>query len=105
MLHPMIYPTFVFSLLILVGGLVILLLPLSRRLPVYVELLLEERRRARAQPIGGAVFAGLTDALEAVDRRLARMEERQEFTDRLLAEGRGGLPAAQRRLTSLPSPR
>lgn len=71
----------------LVTGLVILLRPISRRLGAFLEVLAEERRRALTeQPLSRADATRITQVLENLDDRLARLEERQEFTDRLLVD-------------------
>lgn len=87
MLHPIIYPALTFSLFILVGGLVILLRPITKRFGSYLEVLVEERRRRLdGRLMAREDTARMTALLEAVDQRLAQLEERQEFTDRLLTE-------------------
>jgi hypothetical protein len=71
--------------LFIVTGAVLLLRPISKRLGSYLEVLAEERRRANVvQPIDSERIVSL---LEALDQRIARLEERQEFTDALLGEG------------------
>jgi len=70
------------SLFLITGG-VLILRPITKRLGVYLEVLAEERRRAVPPPARDD--ERLVAALEALDRRLARLEERQEFTDALLA--------------------
>jgi len=73
-------PMVVGVVFILTGGGVILLRPLSRRLGDLLEAMASERR-------GPALREELTRALELNDslgERLARLEERQDFTDRLL---------------------
>ena len=87
MYPEIVYPSIVFSLFIVVGGLVILLQPISRRLGNYLELLIEERRRELRDQSIPAIDAGrITALLEAMEQRLAHVEERQEFTDKLLAK-------------------
>jgi hypothetical protein len=64
-----------------VGG-VLVLRPISKRLGAYLEMLVDERRRAAPAP--QVPDERLVSALENLDRRLARLEERQDFTDALL---------------------
>lgn len=90
MLDPVILAGMIFSLIVLamVGGF-ILLLPLSRRLVDVLErVYLSDESEGRA---GGDVD-GLRRELARLQREVARLSERQEFTERLLAdpEGRGG---------------
>jgi hypothetical protein len=64
---------------------VILLRPIAKRLGSYLEVVSEERRRDLMQkPASDADIGRIANALEQIDRRLAHVEERQEFTDRLL---------------------
>lgn len=66
---------------------VILLRPISKKLGEFLEVLAQERRAAlKAQPLDRADAARITDLLENVDRRLSQIEDRQEFTDKLLVE-------------------
>jgi hypothetical protein len=69
--------------LFLTAGGVILLRPISKRLGAYLEMLTEERRRSMQQG-QQPTDPRLINALENLDRRLARLEERQDFTDALL---------------------
>jgi len=70
-----------------VTGLVILLRPISKKLGAYLEVLAEERRRSLGeQPATRLESEQLARVIERLDDRLARLEERQEFTDRLLVE-------------------
>jgi hypothetical protein len=84
----------VFSLLLalIIGGFV-LMYPLSKRLGQLIELRLEERRHERegTQPAGEV--ERLLGAVEALQREVAGLAERQEFTERLL--GSGGSDPAQ----------
>ena len=68
-------------LFVVTGG-VILLRPISKRLGAYLEMLTEERRRGVQQ--APETDPRLLSALDNLDRRLARLEERQDFTDALL---------------------
>jgi len=76
-------PMIVSTVLILVSGAVLLLRPISKRLGAYLEVLAEDRRRAVATQSHDP--ERLAAVLEALDRRLARLEERQEFTEALLS--------------------
>ena len=72
---------------IVVTALVLLLRPIAKRLGAYLEVLAEERRRELASnPLDRADTARIATLLETMDQRLAHLEERQEFTDKLLAE-------------------
>jgi hypothetical protein len=66
---------------------VILLRPISKRLGTYLEVLAEERRRQLSQiPMDRSEAARLVTALETLEKRLAQVEENQDFTQRLLSE-------------------
>lgn len=64
-----------------VGG-VLILRPIAKHLGAYLEQLTQEKAEGRSLPD----FAHLQTILESMDQRLSLMEERQEFTDRLLVE-------------------
>jgi hypothetical protein len=65
----------------IVTGAVILLRPISKRLGSYLEALAEEKRKGPVVSEDPRVLG----ALENIERRMARLEERQAFTDALLA--------------------
>jgi hypothetical protein len=66
---------------------VVLLRPITKKLGTYLEVLAEERRRQLAErPLDRTETARLTATIEALENRLALVEEHQEFTNRLLAE-------------------
>jgi hypothetical protein len=67
-------------LFLTVGG-VLVLRPITKRLGSYLDALVDERRR---QPVEQVPDTRVVNALENLDRRLARLEERQDFTDELL---------------------
>ncbi len=69
--------------LFIMGGAVLLLRPITKRLGTYLEALAEERRRANSAP--PVEDTRVLQALENIERRMARLEERQAFTDALLA--------------------
>jgi hypothetical protein len=72
-----------------VSGLVILLRPISKRLGVYLEVLAEQKRLVPQQaPEDPRVL----NALENIERRMARLEERQAFTDALLSGKKPEVP-------------
>lgn len=71
--------------LILTTGGVLVLRPLAKRLGAYLDVLVEERRAVRTQL--PADNERLVNTLESIERRLARLEERQSFTDQLLSKG------------------
>lgn len=69
-------------------GLVLLLRPITKKLGAYLEVLAEERRRQLSpQPMAREDVARIASLLETIDQRLVHLEERQEFTDKLLAKG------------------
>jgi hypothetical protein len=71
----------------IITGLVILLRPISKKLGAYLEVLAEERRRSLSeQPVSRVESERIVQVLEGLDNRLARLDERQEFTDRLLVD-------------------
>jgi hypothetical protein len=68
-------------------GAVLILRPIAKRLGSYLEVLADERRnRHLTEPVQQPDPTRLTAALESIEHRLAKMEEQQEFTERLLAE-------------------
>ena len=70
------------------SGLVLLLRPISTKLGSYLEVLAEQKRRQLSQqPIGRDDTARITALLETIDQRLVHLEDRQEFTDKLLEGG------------------
>jgi len=81
-----------------VAGGVVLLRPITKRLGLYLEVLSEEKRSRIASP-RPEVDARLVGVLESMEKRLARLEERQEFTDDLLSgTKRGELSDPKRQL-------
>jgi len=81
-MDPSFAPMMLGMTLFLVTGAVILLRPITKRLGEYLELRAEERRGATA--VVPADTQRMLTVLEALDQRIARLEERQEFTDALL---------------------
>jgi hypothetical protein len=73
---------------ILTTGGVILLRPIASRLGAYLEVLAEERRQALQKNAGRSTADShrMLAVLEAMDERMQRLEDRQDFTDRLLTE-------------------
>ena len=68
-------------------GAVIILRPIAKRLGNYLEVLADERRRALEQkPSERIDTTRVVSLLESLDQRLVQLEERQEFTDKLLVE-------------------
>lgn len=68
-------------------GLVLLLRPIATKLGKYLEVLAEERRRHLAQePIGRDDAARMVSLMDSLDQRLRQIEERQDFTDKLLVD-------------------
>lgn len=78
----------IFSLLfaLIVGGF-ILLYPLTRRLGQLIELRLEERRSGRDDTAIASALEQVSGALDGIQRDVRALQERQEFTDRLLESG------------------
>lgn len=73
-------PMVVAVVLILTAGGVLVLRPIAKRLGELMELYARDKQVGLEGDIGH-----MRDLLEAVDARLRLMEERQDFTDRLLA--------------------
>ena len=66
---------------------VILLRPITKRLGSYLEVLAEERRRAlMSAPLDRSDTARIAQSLENLEKRLATVEDQQDFTQRLLSE-------------------
>jgi hypothetical protein len=65
---------------ILSGTAIILLRPLSKQLGELLEAMVAERR----MPVAPAELMRLRDALELQATRIDELEERQQFTDKLL---------------------
>ena len=78
-------PMIVLVTLIVTTGGVVLLRPLTKRL---VELL-EVTTREKANPQVRSDSEVIRDLLETMDSRLALLEERQDFAERLLSESKG----------------
>ena len=65
----------------------ILLRPITKKLGTYLEVLAEERRRSLSeQPLDRSDSTRLTAAVEALESRLALLEQNQDFTNRLLSD-------------------
>jgi hypothetical protein len=77
------------TLVITIGG-VILLKPLMRNLGNYLEAKAGERKLPESRT--PADWDRLLSGLEAMDKRLEAMEERQDFTEKLLSKPREGEP-------------
>ena len=65
------------------SGAVILLRPITKRLGTYLEVLANERKAALSAP--PVDDSRLVNVLESMEQRMRRLEERQAFTDALLA--------------------
>jgi hypothetical protein len=92
-MHPEFAPMMLGMTLFIVTGAVILLRPITRRLGTLLEVLAEQRRRtSTTEP---ADTQRIVNVLETLEQRIARLEERQEFTDALL--GDGDTPRSSRR--------
>lgn len=80
-------------------GAVLLLRPITKRLGSYLEVLAEERRQALQRPLPASSPSDsgrMLSLLESMDDRMQRLEDRQDFTDRLLTTrgSAGSLPPA-----------
>lgn len=75
-------PMVVSVVLILTIGGVFILRPIAKQLGAYLEQLTKEKAAGH----GSQEIDHMRGILESMDQRLALMEERQEFTDRLLLE-------------------
>ena len=79
-------------LILTVGG-VLILRPIARHLGSLLEAMTREKLDGgRAQELGH-----VRELMETMNQRLQLMEERQEFTDRLLERGREPAPPMQHR--------
>lgn len=76
MIAPMIFAVI---LTLTIGG-VVLLRPIAKRLGDIVELMLRDKHHGIESEVGR-----MTDLLETINARMVLMEERQDFTERLLA--------------------
>ena len=72
------------ALIFTTGG-VLVLRPLVKRLGAYLDVLVQDRA-SRVPPPPSADNTRLLTALENIEQRLGRLEERQSFTDQLLAK-------------------
>lgn len=81
----MLAPMIVAVVLILTVGGVLILRPLAKRVSELLELYAQEQRTGLQGEVGQ-----MRELLERVDARLQLMEERQDFTERLLSEPRRG---------------
>jgi hypothetical protein len=82
-------PVVVLSLATLVTGGVILLRPMARRLGELLDVIIQEKRHALTEKAD----------TQALARRVEQLEDRVQFTERLVAEGKaspGALPAPPR---------
>lgn len=80
----MLAPMIVAVVLILTVGGVLVLRPLAKRISELLELYAQEQRTGLQGEVGQ-----MRELLERMDARLQLMEERQDFTERLLSESRG----------------
>lgn len=87
---------------ILTGGGTILLRPLTKRLADYLEV----KTRNRMSGADDEEIRRLREALEATNGRIALLEERQDFTEKILARGRApsALFAAEPTASAMPQP-
>ena len=68
-------PMVVAVVLVLTGGAVLLLRPLAKRLGSYLDMLVDERRRTGGpDPVEQVPDTRVVNALDNLDRRLARLE-------------------------------
>lgn len=83
---PMIVPV---VFIVTTGG-VLLLRPIARRLGDILELMAREKQEGLQNDVGH-----IRDLLETMNGRLQLLEERQDFTERLLTGGQEGRPATR----------
>lgn len=81
---------FVLIMIAMIGG-VVLLLPISRRLGKYLEQRLDGGRGAKADT---AQLGEVKELILSLQAQIDRVAERQEFTERLLAERADSQPVA-----------
>jgi len=81
-MDPVIVASMIFTLvvLLLIGGFVTLL-PITRRLGTLIEAKIREKDVVREEPD----LMPLLDAIRSLESEVRRMNERQEFTESLLA--------------------
>jgi hypothetical protein len=89
-MDPSIAPMVVMVTGIVTTGGVLILRPLTKRLGGLIDAMTRERRL----PDRGAEIAQLRDLMQSVDARISLIEERQDFTEALLASGEPKRPAA-----------
>ena len=82
-------PMVVSVVLIVMTGLVLLLRPIAKKLGNFLEVVAEEKRRRFTEPMARHDADRIAGILETLDQRLGQLEERQEFTDRLLVTRTG----------------
>ena len=90
-MNPSDIPPFIAAMTFMIlGAGIILLRPLTRRLGDLLEVMVTDRRRASLAPPDLRVH----ETLSRIEERLRMLEERQDFTDSLLARSaaRPGLP-------------
>ena len=75
-------PMIVSVVLILTVGGVVLLRPLARRLGALLDVMVLEKSKTP-----GMEDHGMADAIDTMNARLSLLEERQDFTERLIAGG------------------
>ena len=80
-------PMLVAITLILTTGGVAILRPLTKRAGELLEIMAKEKRQPRQAP---PETQRMVELMESMHTRLERLEERQDFTDSLLAPGREG---------------
>jgi hypothetical protein len=83
-------PMIMFIVLILTVGGVLILRPISKRIGDLLELYSRDRQSGLQ-----AEVQQLRDLLETTSARMQLLEERQDFTERLLAEPRKELPPSR----------
>jgi len=72
------------TLIVVTGG-VLVLRPLAKRLADYLDVLVSSRKAERDLPLNSR----LAEVVERLDERIRLLEQRQDFTDSLLASGSG----------------
>ena len=82
-------PMFLGIVLILTVGGVLVLRPIAKHLGAYLEAATREKQSGHAKELGY-----MREILDSMNQRLSLIEERQDFTDRLLESGRKNPPEA-----------
>jgi tetrahydromethanopterin S-methyltransferase subunit G len=69
-------------------GIIIIALSLSKAVPALVRAVADRIAARNATPLAGAIASPAPQALDDLQRRVAELEERVDFAERLLAKQR-----------------